>query len=49
VVSDSAVFWTVLVAALAAMFLVRRRYRREQMARLRAGEPPDTPEYWADG
>lgn len=49
VISHSAVFWTVLVAALAAMFLVRRRYRREQMARLRAGEPPDTPEYWADG
>ena len=49
VVSHSAVFWTVLVAALAAMFLYRRRYRREQMARLRAGEPPDAPEYWAQG
>jgi len=49
VISHSSVFWTALVAALAAMFLVRRRYRREQMARLRAGEPPDTPEYWADG
>lgn len=49
VLSHSAVFWTALVAALAAMFLVRRRYRREQMARLRAGEPPDTPEYWAEG
>ena len=48
VISHSAVFWTTLVAALAAMFLVRRRYRREQMARLRAGEPPDTPEYWTE-
>ena len=48
VISHSAVFWTALVAALAAMFLVRRRYRREQMARLRAGEPPDTPEYWTE-
>ncbi len=49
VISHSSVFWTALVAALAAMFLVRRRYRREQMARLRAGEPPDTPEYWTGG
>ena len=49
VISHSAAFWTVLVAALAAMFLCRRRRRREQMARLRAGEPPDAPEYWADG
>ena len=47
VIADSAVFWAVLAAALAAMFLVRRRYRREQMARLRAGEPPDVPAYWA--
>ena len=46
VLSDSALFWAVLVTALAAMFLVRRRYRREQMARLRAGEPPDVPSFW---
>ena len=46
VLSDSAVFWAVLASALVAMFLVRRRYRREQMARLRAGEPPDAPAYW---
>ena len=46
VISDSAVFWAVLAAALAGMFLLRRRYRREQMARLRAVEPPDTPAYW---
>ena len=49
VISQSAVFWTTLIVALAAMFLVRRRYRREQMARLRAGEPPDEPEYWSGG
>lgn len=49
VLSHSAVFWTVLVAALSAMFLNRRRYRRQQMARLRAGEPPDNPDYWANG
>ncbi len=46
VVSHSAVFWSVLATALAAMFICRRRYRREQMARLRAGEPPDAPDYW---
>ena len=46
VLSDSAVFWAVLAAALTAMFLVRKRYRREQMARLRAGEPPDAPPFW---
>ena len=48
VLSHSAVFWTVLVAALSAMFLYRRRYRREQMARLRAGEPPDDPNFWSE-
>ena len=46
VIADSAVFWSVLAAGLVVMFVVRRRYRREQMARLRAGEPPDSPEYW---
>ena len=48
VIAHSAVFWFVLSVATVAMFLVRRRYRREQMARLRAGEPPDAPEYWRD-
>ena len=48
VLSHSAVFWTVLAAALSAMFLIRRRYRREQMARLRAAEPPDDPDFWSD-
>lgn len=44
--THSTVFWIVLVVALAAMFLVRRRYRREQLARLRADDPPDTPAFW---
>ncbi len=47
VLSHSTVFWLLLAGALAAMFFVRRRYRREQMARLRAGEPPDTPAFWS--
>ena len=46
VLADTAVFWAILSVALVAMFVVRRRYRREQMARLRADEPPDAPEYW---
>ena len=46
--SHSVVFWLVLAGALAAMFFVRRRHRREQMARLRAGELPDTPAFWSD-
>ena len=37
VIADSAVFWSVLAVGLVVMFVVRRRYRREQMARLRAG------------
>ena len=46
VLSHSVVFWAVLAGALVAIVLVRRRYRREQMARLTAGEPPDAPAYW---
>lgn len=45
--SHSAVFWLLLAGALAAMFFVRRRHRREQMARLRADEPPDAPDFWS--
>ncbi|MCY4574704.1 MAG: hypothetical protein OXF01_18155 [Gemmatimonadetes bacterium] len=45
--SHSVVFWLLLAGALAAMFFVRRRHRREQMARLRAGEPPDAPAFWS--
>lgn len=47
VLSHSTVFWLLLAGALAAMFFVRRRYRREQMARLRAEEPPDAPAFWS--
>ena len=46
VVSHSTVFWAILSGGLVAMVWIRRRYRREQMARLRAGEPPDAPEFW---
>ena len=46
IVSHSTVFWAILSTGLVAMVWIRRRYRREQMARLRAGEPPDAPVFW---
>ncbi len=46
VVSHSAVFWLSLTLALLLMVRIRRGRDREAMARLRAGEPPDRPEYW---
>lgn len=49
VIADAAVFWFLLAAVLAAACLARRRHRREQMARLRAQEPPATPKYWGVG
>jgi len=48
VLSHSAVFWLVLALVLLVMARVRHRRNREQMARLRAGEPPDAPAYWAE-
>lgn len=47
--SDSLVFWAALAMALGLMVWVRRRYRRVQIARLRAEEPPDAPAYWSGG
>jgi hypothetical protein len=49
VLSRSSVFWIVLAAALLALVHVRRRRNREKMARLRATEPPDRPDYWVSG
>lgn len=47
VLSHSALFW--LVLALVLLFMVRGRQarNREKLARLRAGEIPDSPAYWA--
>jgi hypothetical protein len=46
--SHSAVFW--LLLALVLLFMVRGRQRRnrEKLARLRAGELPDTPAFWRE-
>lgn len=44
--SHSTLFWLVLALVLLFMVRVRRRRNREHLARLRAGELPDTPAYW---
>ncbi len=49
VLSHSAVFWMVLSLALVAMAGVRRRARREHMARLRAADIADRPSFWLIG
>jgi hypothetical protein len=46
VITRSAIFWAFLVAVLAVMLTIRRRFNRERMARLRAVEPPDAPAWW---
>jgi hypothetical protein len=49
VVSRSSAFWLVLALVLLAMVRVRRTRNREKLARLRATEPPDRPDFWIDG
>jgi hypothetical protein len=46
VLSHSTVFWLALALALLLLFRIRRKRNREVLARLRAAEPPDTPEFW---
>ena len=46
VLSHSAVFWMFLSLLLVAMVGVRRRASRERMARLRAADIPDRPDFW---
>lgn len=48
VLSHSAVFWMLMSVALLAMVVVRKRARRESMARLRAGDIPDQPSFWLE-
>jgi len=49
VLSHSALFW--LLLALVLLFMVRGRQgrNREKLARLRAGELPDSPAFWREG
>ena len=46
VLSHSAVVWMFLSLMLVVMAGVRRRARRERMARLRAADIPDRPSFW---
>ena len=46
VLSQSFVFWVLLGGVLLVLFRVRKKRDRERMARLRATEPPDSPEWW---
>lgn len=48
VVSHSSVSWLFLALLLLVMVRVRRTRNREKLARLRATEPPDRPDYWLD-
>jgi hypothetical protein len=49
VLSESLVFWALFGAVLTILWWVRRRRSKEQMARLRATEPPPTPDFWNQG
>lgn len=46
VLSHSALFWMLLALVLLVIARIRQGRDREQMARLRAGEPPDQPAFW---
>jgi len=48
VLSRSAVFWMFLALVLLFMARIRQGRDRERLARLRAGELPDQPAFWAE-
>ena len=48
VLSHSAVFWMLMSFVLLALVVIRKRARRESMARLRAGDIPDQPSFWLE-
>ncbi len=48
VLSHSLVFWTITVVVLVLLVWIRRRRTRDHLARMRAGDPPEAPAYWAD-
>jgi hypothetical protein len=48
VMSRSSVFWLFLALVLLSMVRVRQARNREKLARLRATEPPDRPDFWVD-
>lgn len=48
VLSRSSIFWLILSVVLIALARLRRGRNREKMARLRATEPPDRPDFWVE-
>jgi hypothetical protein len=48
VLTRSAVFWMLLALVLLVMARSRQARNRERLARLRAGEAPDSPAWWED-
>ena len=46
--SHSTVFWMLMGIVLMTLMVVRKRIRREGMARLRAGDIPDKPSFWVE-
>lgn len=48
VLSHSTVFWLFLGLVLLGLVRVRRHRNRLALARLRAGEPPDRPDFWKE-
>lgn len=46
VLTNSTVAWALLALIVLVLFRIRRVRDRERLARLRATEPPPTPEYW---
>lgn len=44
--SNALVLWIFLGTVVLTAFWIRRKRSKEKMARLRAGEPPESPAYW---
>jgi len=49
VLTRSGIGWGLLAGLLLALVWARRRYRKDQMAALRAREIPDAPDWWSAG
>jgi hypothetical protein len=48
VLSQSALLWALLALVLLFLARIRRARNRERLARLRASELPDRPDFWAE-
>ena len=46
--AQAAVLWTIAGILVICMFVIRRRYNRRRLERMRANEIPDDPAYWME-